>query len=307
MTVAAVSLGSNLGDRRQNLLDARTALEDLGAVVAVSPVYRTAPVGVEGHPDYLNAIVLLDTDLSARQLLRGLLAIEQQAGRVRGETPLPRTVDLDVVLFGEERHDEEGLVVPHPRMLERRFVLQPLSDVWPDAPVPGGRPLREALEKVSDQELTPADRGSWWVGVQAVVAAVLLAAVIWDVGSLGLSGSWFQWVGRGLVALGAVQAILGLRHLGRQLTAFPEPIDSGVLVTEGIYGAVRHPLYGANVLLLAGLALHQNSVWAVIVAAAGAGFYGLKAVAEERRLQFRYPGYAAYQDEVRARLIPFVV
>ena len=170
MTIAAVSLGSNVGDRRQHLLEARLALQDLGTVVAVSPVYRTAPVGVEAHPEYLNAVALVDTDLSARQMLRGLLAIEQKAGRVRGDAPLPRTIDLDLVLFGHEHHDDDGLIVPHPRMLERRFVLEPLADVWPKAPVPGSLPLADALAAVRDQELAPADRGSWWVGVQALLA-----------------------------------------------------------------------------------------------------------------------------------------
>jgi protein-S-isoprenylcysteine O-methyltransferase Ste14 len=113
-------------------------------------------------------------------------------------------------------------------------------------------------------------------------------------------------VGRGLIVLGAVQAVLGLRHLGRQLTAFPEPVTRGRLVDRGIYGLVRHPLYGANVILTAGLALHQNSSWAIVVAVMSVGFYMFKAISEEGRLIFRYPEYRAYQEVVTARLIPFL-
>ena len=119
MVTAAVSLGSNLGDRRRHLTEAREALADLGEVIAVSPVYRTAPVGVDGHPEYLNAVAVLETDLSAQQVMRGLLSIEHAAGRSRGDTPLPRPIDLDLLLYGDERIDEPSLVVPHPRMLDR--------------------------------------------------------------------------------------------------------------------------------------------------------------------------------------------
>jgi len=306
VVTAAVSLGSNLGERRKQLAHAREALADLGEVIAVSPVYRTAPVGVDGHPEYLNAVVVIDTELTAQQLLRGLLAIEHAAGRSRTDTPQPRPIDLDLLLYGDERVNQPDLVVPHPRMLERRFVLEPLHDVWPDAPVSGPKSLGEALEGVKSQAVDPAERGGRWVAVQALLAAALLAAAIWDRGSLGLGGVWFEWVGRALVVAGALQAILGLRHLGSQLTAFPEPIRRGTLVDSGIYGLVRHPLYGANVILMAGLALHQNSSWAIVVAVVSAGFYIFKAVSEEQRLVFRYPGYRAYQQRVPARLIPFL-
>lgn len=306
MVTAAVSLGSNLGDRRRNLTRARESLGDLGEVLVVSPVYRTAPVGVEGHPEYLNAVAVIETDLTAQQLMRGLLAIEYTAGRTRGAAPMPRPIDLDLLLYGDEQIDEADLVVPHPRMLERRFVLQPLHDVWPDAPIPGDLALPDALAAVRDQAVGRAERGGRWVAMQALLAAAVLAAAIWDRGSLGLEGTWFEWVARALIAAGALQAILGLRHLGSQLTAFPEPIHRGRLVDSGIYGVVRHPLYGANVMLLAGVALHQNSSWAIVVAAVSAGFFAFKAVSEEQRLVFRYPEYRAYQEAVTARLIPFV-
>lgn len=299
-------MGSNLGDRRHLLSEARRALDDLGTVVAVSPLYRTEPVGVDDHPEYLNGVVLVETSLAPRQILRALLSIERSLGRSRGEEPLPRPIDLDLLLVDAEIVDEPDLTLPHPRMMDRRFVLEPLRDVWPDAPVPGPDSLSAALARVADQRVSPADQGGAWVAGQAVVIGLLLWAVIWDRGSLGLSGTWHEWTGRVLIVGAAVQAIAGLRTLGSLLTAFPEPTRQGKLIDRGIYGVVRHPLYGANVLLMVGLALHQNTRWGIVVAAVGAGFYAAKALAEERRLRFRFPGYEDYEARVRARLVPFV-
>ncbi len=137
---AHLALGSNLGDRVANL---QAALDGLDAtdgihVVAVSDVYETDPVGPE-QPDYLNAVVAIDTQLSARALLGVAQALERAAHRVRGERWGPRTLDVDVLLVGNEQVDEPDLVVPHPRMWERGFVLAPLGDVAPDL-VEGRRP-----------------------------------------------------------------------------------------------------------------------------------------------------------------------
>jgi 2-amino-4-hydroxy-6-hydroxymethyldihydropteridine diphosphokinase len=130
MTRAFLALGSNLGDRRSHL---RSALDALPDVVAVSSLYETDPVGgPRGQPPYLNAVVELDTDRTARELLEIARSLEKAAGRVRGERWGPRTLDVDVLLVGDSEIDEEDLVVPHPRMWERRFVLQPLSELAPD-------------------------------------------------------------------------------------------------------------------------------------------------------------------------------
>ena len=126
---AYLGLGSNLGDRRAHL---RAAVDALPDVVAVSPVYETEPVG--GPPDqqpYLNLVVALDTTRSPRQLLELGQALEAAAGRVRTEPNGPRTLDVDVLLVGDLKVDEPDLVVPHPRMWQRRFVLAPLADVIP--------------------------------------------------------------------------------------------------------------------------------------------------------------------------------
>lgn len=124
---AYLGLGSNLGDRRQTLRDAVAALPD---VVAVSPVYETDPVGgPPGQSPYLNLVVELDTDLSPRDLLDLAHRLEDAAGRVRAERNGPRTLDVDLLLVGGLTVNEPDLVVPHPRMWERRFVLAPLADL----------------------------------------------------------------------------------------------------------------------------------------------------------------------------------
>ena len=131
--LAYLALGANLGDRLENL---RFAIEKLSEhpeinIVKVSSVYETEPVGGPPQPDYLNAVVAVETTLTARELLETALSIEQEANRVRAEKWGPRTLDIDVLLVGEEKHDEPGLEIPHPRMWERPFVLVPLYEIAP--------------------------------------------------------------------------------------------------------------------------------------------------------------------------------
>ena len=124
---AYLGLGSNLGDRRAHL---RAAVGALPGVVAVSPVYETEPVGgPAGQGPYLNLVVALETELSPRELLDVAHRLESVAGRVRTERDGPRTLDVDVLLVGDLCVREPDLVVPHPRMWERRFVLAPLADL----------------------------------------------------------------------------------------------------------------------------------------------------------------------------------
>ncbi|HEY1564407.1 MAG TPA: 2-amino-4-hydroxy-6-hydroxymethyldihydropteridine diphosphokinase [Gaiellaceae bacterium] len=139
MTRAHVGLGANVGDRERTL---RSAVDALGAetgieVVAISTLRETEPVGVGEQPRFLNGAAALDTTLAARELLVRLLEIEQRFGRVRvpGEHG-PRTLDLDLLLYGEEQIDEPGLTIPHPRLHERRFVLEPLAELAPGLLVP---------------------------------------------------------------------------------------------------------------------------------------------------------------------------
>jgi 2-amino-4-hydroxy-6-hydroxymethyldihydropteridine diphosphokinase len=124
-------MGSNLGDSRRLLRDAIDALGD--GVVAVSPLYETQPVGgPPGQQNYLNLVVELETDQTPRQLLGLCRRLETAAGRVRAERWGPRTLDVDILLVGDLRVDEPDLVVPHPRMHERRFVMAPLADLAPE-------------------------------------------------------------------------------------------------------------------------------------------------------------------------------
>ncbi len=127
---AFLGLGSNLGDRQAHLRGAVAGLPD---VVRVSPVYETDAVGgPAGQGPYLNVVVELRTDRAPRDLLGLARDLEDAAGRVRAERNGPRTLDVDVLLVGDLRVDEPDLVVPHPRMYERRFVLAPLADIAPD-------------------------------------------------------------------------------------------------------------------------------------------------------------------------------
>ena len=144
---AFVGLGSNLGEREATLWK---ALEGLGAtegieVLAVSSFRETDPVGVVDQPRFVNAAAALETSLSPRELLERLLDVERSLGRDRAveERWGPRTLDLDLLLYGGEAIDEPGLEVPHPRLVERAFVLEPLLELDPDLRLPDGRPLRD--------------------------------------------------------------------------------------------------------------------------------------------------------------------
>jgi len=147
---AYLGLGANLGDRAGALQRAVNSLMNASkvAVVAVSAVYVTEPVGGPEQPEFFNAVVALETDLTARELLELAQRLEADAHRVRDEHWGPRTLDVDVLLVGDTRLDEPDLVVPHPRMWERGFVLAPLADVAPelvDPPRSGGwRGVRRA-------------------------------------------------------------------------------------------------------------------------------------------------------------------
>lgn len=145
-----VSLGSNLGERMFALQGALDALGDTPEVwiTGVSQVYETEPVGApEGSKSFLNAVVLLDTTLSARTLLERAHAIEAAYGRERGERNAPRTLDVDLIVVGDRHADDENLTLPHPRAAERAFVLAPWYDLEPDADIPGYGTVAELLEK----------------------------------------------------------------------------------------------------------------------------------------------------------------
>jgi len=142
MTLAYVGLGSNLGDRAA-LIDRAAQL--IGAT-RLSEVRETEPWGYVTQPRFLNAVAEIETDLTPRRLLDHLLDVEARLGRERiGPKWGPRTIDLDLLIYGDEIIDEPGLVVPHPRLLERRFALEPLADLAPWLKIPGDGTVQDAL------------------------------------------------------------------------------------------------------------------------------------------------------------------
>lgn len=156
---AALALGSNLDDRLSMLQGAVDALGDTpGAeVVAVSPVYETEPLGGMDQPDYLNAVVVVETRLSAGMLLDRAHAIEEAFGRERKEHWGPRTLDVDILTYDDERSDDPELTLPHPGAYERSCVLAPWNDMEPNADVPGYGKVRDLLRSVGVEGVTRRD------------------------------------------------------------------------------------------------------------------------------------------------------
>ena len=152
MTRAYVGLGANLGPREVTLLRAADLLAaaDGVEVVAVAQLRETEPVGLLEQPPFLNGAVAIDTSLPPRALLDLLLEIERSLGRVRGERWGPRTIDLDLLAYGDERVEEEGLHVPHPRLHERRFALEPLAELDPELKIPGLGTVSELIAALDD-------------------------------------------------------------------------------------------------------------------------------------------------------------
>ncbi len=147
MTVAVLGLGGNIGDSRKTLaaaLDLLARHPGIG-VEAVSALYQTPPWGKTDQPPFLNAAVRIETSLTPRGLLDAVLSVERQLGRERSERWGPRTVDIDILVFGTEAIDEPGLHIPHPHLIERAFALAPLIDVMPDAEL-SGRPAADWLK-----------------------------------------------------------------------------------------------------------------------------------------------------------------
>jgi 2-amino-4-hydroxy-6-hydroxymethyldihydropteridine diphosphokinase len=156
---AFVGLGSNLGD---SILVVRAALRALGGLpdtdlLQASNLYRTPAWGVTAQPDFINAVAMIETGLSAQALLAAMLQIERDAGRDRREDGSdrwgPRMLDLDLLLYADAVIDEPGLRVPHPHLHERAFALLPLVEIAPDAVIPGVGPVREALAKMTSSDV----------------------------------------------------------------------------------------------------------------------------------------------------------
>jgi 2-amino-4-hydroxy-6-hydroxymethyldihydropteridine diphosphokinase len=149
---AYVGLGANIGPREATLLRAVDLIAVVPgvAVLELSSFRETEPVGITDQPEFLNGALALDTTLSPRELLDALLAVERELGRVRidGERWGPRTIDLDLLLYGDETIDEPGPTVPHPRLHERSFALEPLAELDPDVAIPGRGRVSELLQQL---------------------------------------------------------------------------------------------------------------------------------------------------------------
>jgi len=153
---AFIGLGANLGDPESQVRRAVAALADLPRtrLLASSSLYRSAPVGVGPQPDFVNAVAQVETGLPARDLLEELLTAEARAGRERPAPGAARTLDLDLLLYGDELIDEPGLVVPHPRMHERAFVLLPLAEIAADAVIPRKGGVKTLLAACRNQKIS---------------------------------------------------------------------------------------------------------------------------------------------------------
>ncbi len=153
--IVYLSLGSNLGDREANLANAIARLHQLGEVVAVSSFYETEPMEFADQPWFLNCAVALKTELVPKKFLSKMLSIERELGRCRTQPKGPRTIDVDILLFGNSVIHTAQLDVPHPAMHQRRFVLEPLTEIAPDVRHPvfkrTARELREALPRNSGE------------------------------------------------------------------------------------------------------------------------------------------------------------
>lgn len=312
---AAVALGSNQGDRLANLRHAVRRLEELGTVEIVSSLYETAPVGGPEQGPYLNAVAVVLTDLEPPVLLARLLQIEREAGRERTQRLGPRTLDLDLITVVDGGGEwlvvaGDDLQVPHPRAHVRRFVLEPLAQVWPEARLQDGVRADDLLAGVDDQHMECLG-GDWTRPRRGRAGSLLAGQIVAGAGYLALltlTGRrpvpLSSLVGGALTAAGATSVTWAVVSLGPAASPLPEPRPGTQLVEAGPYRLVRHPIYSGLVLSALGLAVAARS-WPGLAGAAALGaFFSFKARYEESRLRLAVPGYAAYQRRVPGRLLP---
>ena len=312
MTRFAISLGSNQGDRLQVLREAISSLGEFAEVLAVSSLYETAPIGGPEQGPFLNAIALVETQLEAPSLLDRTQMVEKEAGRTREVRWGPRTLDLDLIASDAGTLDSPSLTIPHPRSGERRFVLEPLCEVWPDAVVSGGKSAESALLDTTTQDVSKLD-GNWltndgrvgrrWVLAQVIWFAAIGLALVW---TGGLPNRFDVWIVIGATVFLAGLCLMGWSSvaLGRNLTAVPEPMAGGKMVSSGPYGLVRHPMYTAVVLTFLGVSIFVGSWISAVLSIVLLGFFLMKSKYEERHLRMAYSGYGSYAEATRHRFIP---
>ncbi len=163
MTRVGIGLGSNVGDGRAELQSAIDMLRLRHRLLRVSSLFRTAPVGPIEQPDFTNAAVLIETEAGPAELLAELHEIERSRGRDRSSEVRfgPRALDLDILIWDELAVEDEALTIPHPRLAERRFALEPLIEVWPGASLPNGTRLLDLWTGVVDQSVQKIEGPTW--------------------------------------------------------------------------------------------------------------------------------------------------
>lgn len=311
----AIGLGSNLGDRLQHLREACLALRQHLSGMIVSSLYETAPVGGPEQGPYLNAVVVGSSDLDEFEMLRRLHEIESDHSRERDVRWGPRTLDLDIITTDGPPIDNDRLVIPHPRAAEREFVLRPLAEIWPEAPL-GETNAAAALAAVDPQGVELVAR-EWFDPPSRFPARLLLvlqftlmalvAVAIWIDGSVPSDMSPLRILGVVIGLAGAALDLWAARQLGPALTASPLPKQDAGLVTNGPYRLVRHPIYGGLILLALGASLVFASWLGALASLLLVPLFFVKAAYEEHHLRLRHAGYRAYRRQVRRWFIPYLI
>lgn len=316
MTRYAIGLGSNLGNRLDHLIGAIEKIE--GDDKRISSLYETMPLGGPEEQDpFLNAVLLVDSEKQPIEMLDHLQHIEQGHGRERDVRWGPRTLDLDLIAADSAPISTQRLTVPHPRAIEREFVLRPLAEVWPDATLGAGITAEVALRGLDDQGVDWLARewvppvSKWRAGALVVGQFALFIAVA---AAIAVDGSLLEGEVTVVRVLGALLAVVGVTmalasswRLGPAMTASPIPKVGGSLIIAGPYRYARHPIYGGIVLTLLGTALFLDSLAGAAIAALLVPYFWMKSSYEERQLRIRFPGYRGYREVVHRRLIPFLI
>ena len=163
MSEVVISLGSNKGDRHSFLNDAMTKMKKLGKILSISPLYWSSAYGFTDQPDFYNAVIILETDISPESLLKDLKRIELDVGRTETFRWGPREIDLDIILYEQVQLHKHELSIPHPDFQNRIFVLKPLADIAPEYPVPGENiTIRELLNKCQDETIIEIVKKDWY-------------------------------------------------------------------------------------------------------------------------------------------------
>ena len=317
MTRYAIGLGSNVGDRIGTLRSAVSALSRHGDDIRVSGLYETDPIGGVEQGTFLNAVLIGEFNMNPHGMLDLVLEIEADHGRDRGveERWGPRTLDLDLLATESQPVETARLTIPHPRAHEREFVLRPLVDVWPAAPLVDGDAASH-LEETADQGvsllaedwLTPPSSlrpTALVAGQMALIALIGLVAFL--TGDLGRPWSAVRVLGALIGLAGAAVALDSSRRIGPAMTASPMPRPNAVLVDDGVFRVVRHPIYLGVVMVMLGGSLAVASPPAALLSLLLIPYFHHKARFEETQLKIAVPGYSEYARRVTHRLIPFVL